>query len=130
MGIEDWRGHLRQTSLFLVVGLAQLAIDTGVFIGSTRLGLAVVAGNLLGRVSGASLGFWLNGRYTFGTAKLDWRHATRFGVAWSLLTILSTVLIGTVAAQLGLHTAWLAKPLVEAVLAAINFAISRQWIYR
>lgn len=130
MGIEVWQRHLRQGSLFLIVGLTQLALDTSVFIGSTRLGLAVVAGNLLGRVSGAALGFWLNGRYTFGQMKLDRRHAMRFALAWSLLTILSTVLVSTVATRLGLHSAWLAKPVVEAVLAAINFMISRQWIYR
>ncbi len=130
MGIEDWQRHLRQTSLFVIVGLIQLAIDTSVFIATTALGVPVVAGNLLGRGSGAGLGFWLNGRYTFGKPKLDRLHAARFLVAWVLLTSLSTVLVSTVAARLGLHSAWMAKPLAEAVLAAINFMVSRQWIYR
>ena len=130
MGIEDWQRHLRQTGLFVIVGLIQLAIDTSVFIATTALGMAVVAGNLIGRASAAGLGFWLNGRYTFGKTKLDREHATRFIVAWILLTSLSTVLVDSVAARLGLHSAWLAKPLVEAVLAAINFMVSRQWIYR
>jgi putative flippase GtrA len=130
MGVEDWQRHLRQGGLFVIVGLAQLAVDTSIFIAATALGLPVVAGNLLGRVSGAGLGFWLNGRYTFGQATLDRRHAARFAIAWSLLTVLSTVSVDIVAAHLGLHGAWLAKPLVEAVLAAINFMVSRHWIYR
>jgi putative flippase GtrA len=130
MGVDDWQRHLRQGSLFVIVGLIQLALDTSVFIAATALGVPVFAGNLLGRVSGAGLGFWLNGRYTFGKTRLDRLHAARFLVAWVLLTSLSTVLVSAVAAHLGLHSAWLAKPLVEAVLAAINFVISRQWIYR
>lgn len=130
MGVEDWQRHLRQGSLFVIVGLIQLALDTSVFIAVTALGAPVVAGNLLGRASGAGLGFWLNGRYTFGKASLDRQHATRFIVAWIALTVLSTASVGIVAAHLGLHSAWMAKPLVEAVLAAINFMISRHWIYR
>lgn len=130
MGIEDWRGHLRQTSLFVGVGIAQLALDTGVFIATTALGVPVAAGTLLGRVSGATFGFWLNGRYTFGVPRLDRAHATRFALVWSLLTVVSTVSITAIAARLGLRDAWLAKPLVEAVLAAVNFLASRHWIYR
>ena len=114
----------------MIIGLVQLALDTSVLIATTALGVPVVAGNLLGRVSGAGLGFWLNGRYTFGKTRLDRQHLMRFLVAWILLTSLSTVLVSTVAAHLGLHGAWMAKPLVEAVLAAINFVVSRQWIYR
>ena len=130
MDIGDWQRHLRQTSLFVLVGLAQLALDTGVFIATTALGVPVAPGTLLGRVSGAMFGFWLNGRYTFGVPRLDRLHAARFAMVWTLLTIVSTLSITMIAVRLGLHNAWLAKPLVEAVLAAINFLISRHWIYR
>jgi putative flippase GtrA len=130
MQIGYWQRHLRQTSLFVLVGLAQLALDTGVFIATTALGVPVAAGALLGRISGAVFGFWLNGRYTFGVPRLDRQHAARFALAWTLLTIVSTLSITAIAARLGLHYAWLAKPMVEAVLAAINFLISRHWIYR
>ena len=116
--------------MFLLVGLAQLAIDTGVFIGSTALGVPVVAGNLLGRVSGATLGFWLNGRWTFGKRRLDWKHALRFGATWIVLTAMSTTLVGYIAARLGLHDAWLAKPLVEAGLAVVSFFLWKHLVYR
>ncbi len=130
MEIGGWQRHFRQTSLFVLVGLAQLALDTGVFIATTAAGVPVAPGALLGRVSGAAFGFWLNGRYTFGVPRLDRAHAARFALAWTSLTIVSTLSITTIAERLGLHYAWLAKPLVEAVLAAVNFLVSRHWIYR
>lgn len=130
MAVDAWYPHLRQGGLFLLIGLAQLALDSSIFIGMTALGLPVVASSLIGRSSGAAIGFWLNGRYTFGKAKLDRSHAARFIIAWLLLTVLSTALISSIAAQLGLHAAWLAKPLVEAALAVASFVISRHWIYR
>ncbi|HTA64067.1 MAG TPA: GtrA family protein [Xanthomonadaceae bacterium] len=116
--------------MFLLVGIAQLALDSGVFIASTALGASVVAGNLLGRTSGALLGFWLNGRWTFGKRQLDWKHALRFALAWLALTALSTALISLVATRLGLHDAWLAKPLVEAGLAAVSFFLWKYVVYR
>ena len=114
----------------MIVGFAQLALDTGVFIATTALGAPIVAGNLLGRSSGACLGFWLNGRFTFGKERLDRQHALRFALVWTVLTILSTVSISIVAAQLGLHGAWLAKPLVEGVFAIASFFLWKYVVYR
>ena len=114
----------------MVVGLAQLALDTSVFIATTAIGMPIVAGNLLGRLSGASLGFWLNGRFTFGKKKLDRQHALRFALAWIVLTILSTLSISIGAARLGLHGAWLAKPLVEGVFAIVSFFLWKHVVYR
>ena len=51
-------------------------------------------------------------------------------MVWALLTILSTVLISIVAAHLGLHTAWLTKPLVEARVACIAFFLWKYVLYR
>ncbi len=101
-----------------------------VFVALTALGIPVPPANVLGRIAGAQMGFWLNGRYTFGKPKLGWSHAARFVVVWILLTTLSTVLISIVAAHLGLHTAWLAKPLVEAVVACIAFFLWKYAVYR
>ncbi|MEO7478274.1 MAG: GtrA family protein [Lysobacteraceae bacterium] len=130
MESEAWRNHLRQGSLFLIVGLAQLALDTSVFIATTAIGTPIVAGNVLGRLSGACLGFWLNGRFTFGKENLDQQHALRFALVWSVLTILSTVSISIVATHLGLHGAWLAKPLVEGVFAIASFFLWKYVVYR
>ena len=128
-----WHRHLRQAGLFLAVGLAQLSLDSAVFIGATALGLPVGPGNVLGRVSGATLGFWLNGRFTFAdgaSSRLSGSHLRRFVVAWVLMTALSTLLVQWVSSQHSLHAAWLAKPMVEALMAVIGFVVWRQWVFR
>ena len=123
----------RQALLYVLVGLAQLVLDTAVFVASTSLGAPVPAGNLAGRIAGACLGFWLNGRWTFaadGRARLQGRHLARFLVAWTLLTIVSTVAVAQVAALAGLQWSWIAKPFVEAVLALAGFFVMRLFVYR
>src|SRR5205085_2178047 len=119
----------RQILVFVLVGAAQLALDSAVFILATAMAVPVVPGKLLGRVSGAVLGYWLNGRYTFaenGVARLSGRHLRRFVAAWLCLTAISTMLLYAIAARLGLHAAWWANPFVEALLAAIGFVVWRQ----
>ena len=59
----------RQLLLYVLVGLAQLVLDSAVFVASTAAGVPVPAGNVAGRVAGACLGYVLNGRYTFATSR-------------------------------------------------------------
>ena len=123
----------RQISFFLVIGVLQLALDSTVFIALSAAGVPVIPANIAGRLAGASLGYWLNGRYTFadqGKPRLSGRHLGRFVVAWSLLTALSSALLYMIEARSNLHMAWLAKPLLEAFNAAIGFVVWRQWVYR
>lgn len=123
---------LRQGGHYLLFGVLQLLLDWAVFVACTALGLPAAGGNLVGRVSGALLGFWLNGRYTFAGAqgrRLGWRRFGRFGLLWLLMTALSTVLVAGIEARLGLQLAWLAKPIVEGGLALVNFFLLRQWVY-
>lgn len=123
----------RQLVLFLLIGGAQVALDTAIFIAATALGLPVSLGNVLGRIGGASVGFWLNGRYTFARGDrpvLGRTQLLRFVVAWLLLTLLSTVLVTAIAQQISLSWAWLGKPAVEALIAALGFFIWRHWVYR
>ncbi|MBB5016396.1 GtrA family protein [Rehaibacterium terrae] len=124
---------IRQGTGFLVVGLVQLAIDWALFVILTAAGMAVVPANLLARVSAACLGFWLNGRYTFaehGRARLGRQRFARFALAWIALTAASTLGMEAVARLLGLHWAWLAKPVVDGGLAVLSFVLLRQWVYR
>ncbi|MCD7099246.1 GtrA family protein [Stenotrophomonas sp. MMGLT7] len=126
-------GILRQGGHFILIGLLQLLVDWGVFVAATALGLPAVPGNLLGRVSGALLGFWLNGRITFAEqagGRLNRRHLARFLCMWLVLTALSTWLVATSANLLGLKLAWLAKPVVEGALAMLSFVLLRQFVYR
>lgn len=123
----------RQVVGFLLVGGIQVALDWAVFVAATALGMPAAPANVVGRVSGALLGFWLNGRYTFqasGGSRLAGAALRRFCVTWVLLTALGTLLVAGAASHLGLGYAWLAKPLVEAGLAVLSFFISRHWIYR
>ncbi len=124
---------LRQGSRYVAIGLMQLLLDWLVFVAATAAGLPAVPGNLLGRVSGALLGFWLNGRYTFareGERRHGWARFARFLALWLLMTAASTWLVALAAHALGLQMAWLAKPVVEGGLAALNFFLLRHVVYR
>ena len=123
----------RQLIVFALVGAAQVLLDWSVFVALTHAGAAVAPANILGRISGACLGYWLNGRYTFaaqGRPRLDREHLLRFAIAWTVLTLLSTLLVAQVAVRVDLQAAWLAKPVVEAAMAAIGFVVWRQWVFR
>lgn len=124
---------LRQGRHYLIVGIIQLLLDWAVFVATTALGMPVAPANLLARIAGAALGFWLNGRWTFaadGKPRLGWRRLLRFIVVWLALTAVSTWLVTHASHQLGLHWAWLAKPLVEGALALLAFFLWRHVVYR
>jgi len=124
---------LSQGLSFLVVGLLQLLIDWGCFVLLTWLGVRVPVANIAGRVSGATLGFWLNGRYTFSEeagSALGRRHLLKFCVAWIFITMLSTLAVTTLAKSHWLWMVWLAKPVIDAMLAVLGFLASKYWIYR
>ena len=123
----------RQGASFLIVGCCLIVLDWVVFVVLTALGVVPVAANIAGRVAGALVGFWANGRITFsvpGSPRLGRRRFVRYLVLWLSLTLLSTVLVTLLASRLSLEVAWLAKPVVEAGLAALSFLVSRQWVYR
>lgn len=124
---------VRQGSSYIVIGLVQLLLDWLVFVGSTALGLPVAPANVVGRLAGMLLGFWLNGRYTFAAAgqqRLGWKRFARFLLLWMLLTAASTLLVTAADHALGLQYAWLAKPLVESGLALVSFMLLRYVVYR
>ncbi|SEL44726.1 Putative flippase GtrA (transmembrane translocase of bactoprenol-linked glucose) [Pseudoxanthomonas sp. GM95] len=125
---------IRQSRAFIVVGVLQLLVDWSVFVALSAIGVDAVPANLCGRVAGAMLGFWLNGRYTFASqddgARLGWARFWKFLAVWIPATFLSTWLIVLVEHHLGLQLAWLAKPLVEGGLAVLTFLAGRYLIYR
>lgn len=124
---------VRQGSSYIIIGLVQLLLDWLVFVGSTALGLPVAPANVVGRLAGMLLGFWLNGRYTFAAAgqqRLGWKRFARFLLLWMLLTAASTLLVTAADHALGLQYAWLAKPLVEGGLALVSFMLLRHVVYR
>jgi putative flippase GtrA len=121
-----------EVALFLLVGGAQLVLDWAVFVLLSYLGLAVAVANVLARLAGATLGFWLNGKVTFRgpDGRLDRRHVARFAVFWCVATLISTGALEFSTRHFGVEVSWMIKPVVEAVLAIASFLISRHWIYR
>ena len=123
----------RQGSSYLAIGGIQWLLDWGVMVLLSHLGLRIGLANVGGRICGALLGFWLNGRITFaaddGRAP-GRRQLARFVLMWLAMTLLSTVAIEAIDDVLGRKWAWLAKPLVEVGLGVLGFIASRHWIYR
>lgn len=121
-----------QGSSYLVIGGIQWLLDWAVMVALSHLGLRIGLANVSGRVCGALLGFWLNGRITFAGDghRPGRRQLLRFIAAWLVMTLLSTVAIEAIDDLLGRQWAWLAKPLVELALGLLGFVVAKHWIYR
>jgi putative flippase GtrA len=123
----------RQVASFGVVGGVQIVLDWLCFVVLTALGVPPGPANVCGRVAGASMGFWLNGKWTFREAertKLSPQALSRFVVLWCTTTAISTLVVLLVSQGHDLHWAWIVKPIADAILAAAGFAVSKFWIYR
>lgn len=122
----------RQGRHYLAIGLLQWLVDWAVMVALSHNGLPVEPANIAGRVSGALIGFWLNGRITFAgnDTNIGRRQFIRFLMMWLLTTMISTWAIGEIDDAVGLRWTWLAKPAVELVLGGVGFLLSRHWVYR
>ncbi|MGH8025219.1 MAG: GtrA family protein [Pseudoxanthomonas sp.] len=123
---------LRQGRYYLLIGILQWLLDWGVMVGLSHSGMPVEPANVLGRISGALLGFWLNGRITFSGDQhhMGRKQFARFLLMWLATTAASTWAMGGIDDWLGLQWAWIAKPAVELVLGALGFVLSRHWVYK
>src|SRR3546814_1873682 len=90
MRISDWSSDVCCSDLWLV--------DWGVMVLLTHQGMQVEAGNVLGRVSGALLGYWLNGKLTFASddTALGRTQLARFVFMWLATTIPRTWPLGAI----------------------------------
>ncbi|TXH72459.1 MAG: GtrA family protein [Lysobacteraceae bacterium] len=122
----------RQGRHYLLIGGVQWLLDWAVMVGLSHLGLIVELANIAGRISGAMLGFWLNGKVTFAGADtaLGRVQLQRFVLMWLCTTTTSTLAMGQIDDVFGLRWAWLAKPAVELMLGLIGFLLSRHWVYK
>ena len=122
----------RHARHYLLIGILQWLVDWGVMVLLTHQGMQVEAGNVLGRVSGALLGYWLNGAITFAgdDTALGPTQFSRFALMWLLTTAISTWAMGSIDDWFGLKWAWLAKPAVELGLGIFGFVLSRHWVYK
>lgn len=122
----------RQGRHYLIIGGLQWLVDWGVMVALSHLGMLVEPANIIGRISGALLGYWLNGKLTFAgdDTALGRTQLQRFVMMWLCTTAVSTWSLGAIDEHIGLKWAWLAKPGVELVLGVIGFLLSRHWVYR
>lgn len=116
--------------LFIAVGGFQFVLDSGLFVTLTWLGMLPSIANVLARLSAACVGFWLNGKLTFGQRALTRRQLGCYAICWVLLTVASTSFVAGAAALAGLKWAWLTKVVVEVVLAATSFVLMKNWVFR
>ncbi|HZP66271.1 MAG TPA: GtrA family protein [Rudaea sp.] len=123
---------LRDGFHFSAVGVIQVVADSAVYILLTKFGLGPAAANVSGRVGGALLGFWLNGRVTF--AQREQPHLPlrliRYLFLWTVLTAISTAALVGIAQHEGLASSWWCKPLIETALGLTSFLVSRHWVYQ
>ncbi len=123
---------LRQGRHYLLIGILQWFLDWGVMVGLSHAGMPIEPANVIGRISGALLGFWLNGRITFAGDhhRMGRKQFLRFLLMWLVTTAISTLAMASIDDWFGLRWAWAAKPAVEIVLGVIGFVLSRHWIYK
>jgi putative flippase GtrA len=122
----------RHARHYLLIGGLQWLVDWGVMVLLSHFGMRVVTANVTGRVAGALLGYWLNGKLTFAgdDTAIGRTQLARFIIMWIGTTIVSTWSLGVIDQYAGLKWAWLAKPGVELCLGVVGFVLSRHWVYR
>ena len=116
---------------YAVIGLAQWLLEYGLMLVLSQWVMPVEPANVIGRLCGAVLGFWLNGKLTFAADDTHvGRHAAmRFLVMWIALTVLNTWIVAHLDDAFGLRMAQLLKPGADLLSGGIGFLLSRHWVY-
>lgn len=117
---------------YAAIGMVQWLVEYGLMLALSEWVMPVEPANVIGRIAGACLGFWLNGKWTFASDETHvGRHAAmRFVLMWIALTALNTWIIAFIDDQLGLRMAQLLKPGADLLSGSIGFLMSRHWVYR
>ncbi|MFT4178564.1 MAG: GtrA family protein [Thermomonas sp.] len=122
----------RHAAFYAVVGGLQWLLEYALMLTLSQWVMPVEPANVIGRLCGAVLGFWLNGKWTFAADDTHvGRHAAlRFIVMWVALTALNTGIVAHLDDAFGLRTAQLLKPAADMLTGGIGFLLSRHWVYR
>lgn len=122
----------RHVASYTVIGIVQWLVEYGLMLVLSQWVMPVAPANVFGRLAGACLGFWLNGKWTFaGDDTHVGRHAAlRFIAMWIALTVLNTWIVAGIDDQFGLRSAQLLKPGADLVSGGIGFLLSRHWVYK
>ena len=121
----------RHATSYAVIGLVQWLVEYGLMLVLSQWVMPVEPANVIGRLAGACLGFWLNGKWTFAgdDTHVGRRALRRFVLMWIALTVLNTCLVHAIDAHFGLRMAQLLKPAADILTGAIGFVLSRHWVY-
>ena len=116
---------------YTAIGLLQWLVEYGLMLALSEWVMPVAPANVIGRVFGAALGFWLNGKWTFAgdDTHVGRRAFVRFVVMWLALTVLNTWIVHAIDARFGLRMAQLLKPLADISSGVLGFVLSRHWVY-
>ena len=122
----------RHAMSYAAIGLVQWLVEYGLMVVLSRWVMPVEPANVIGRLAGAVLGFWLNGKWTFaGEDTHVGRHAAlRFVTMWLGLTVANTWIVAHLDDAFGLRAAQLLKPVADLATGGIGFLLSRHWVYR
>ena len=122
----------RQGRHYLFIGGIQWLVDWGVMVALSHFGMRIGPANVAGRISGALLGYWANGKLTFAgdDTAIGRTQLLRFLAMWVVTTAISTWAMAHIDEIFGRGWAWLAKPGIEVVLGVLGFVLSRHWVYK
>lgn len=122
----------RQGRHYLFIGGIQWLVDWGVMVALSHFGMRIGPANVAGRISGALLGYWANGKLTFAgdDTAIGRTQLLRFLAMWLVTTAVSTWAMAHIDEIFGRGWAWLAKPGIEVVLGVLGFLLSRHWVYK
>ena len=122
----------RHAASYAVIGIVQWLVEYGLMLALSEWVMPVEPANVIGRVVGDCLGFWLNGKWTFaGDDTHVGRHAAvRFVAMWLALTVLNTWIVAAIDDRYGLGLAQLLKPGADLVSGGVGFLLSRHWVYK
>ena len=119
--------RVRELAAFLVVGGLSAAIDAGVFLLLSWLGLHPVLASSIGFLSAFAVNFGGNRRVVFRARSAPgqlWRY-----IALVVLNLGLSAGIVALGIAVGLHPT-IAKGVSLVLIAAFNFVAMRQWVFR
>lgn len=120
---------LRQMATYVSFGAMVYVIDFVLFalIVLAAPGLLLLA-NMLGKLGGASVGYLLHGKITFAGDYDNRRAGLRYVLLFLANLAGSSLLLELAVGELGLPPL-LSRIVVDAVLIAASFLISRYWVF-
>ena len=117
---------------YLVAGGVAFGADIFTFTVLRFLALPLALANPMARLIGALTAFTLNRQWTFKrVSPRTWRREfARYALLWCFATLCSTFALAALIHAFPKGEDVLFKVLVESVIVAMNYVVSRVWVFR